>query len=675
VKTAVCKLVLWIAGATLGLLGPALSLHAESPTFTDERANVWILDQNGETVGTFNLRGGAWTTRVDPAGSASVLVHTEAGDVLIPRIAPPGTPIMVNQTKQSLPPLDPSLPDLSVAGLELAVSDPNDSTKPGVLIEPLGGAYTETIPVIVRAVPAPSGAADPNVRWQINGGGFGAPKVLEARFFLVRNGTYQIDAFATQNSVSSGVRSVTYELTASKGLQRDTDGDGIPDLVEVALGLDPLTKDHTRDSDGDGWSDLDEILRGVSPNDPNATPTDSDGDGWSDVDEEWRETNPHDIQLYRPDRPVARRLYEVEHILSGQIFEDEGPSPPTKANMGRLSVHDVFWNQLYDQASLPTEAELDSEGLTQEQKDTIPVYLQRSQVHTALSGGNLPPLRLPAGESSIVRTRHLDPNEPDEWVAKGWLESVPDISPADVTAFLATSDPNWDDPNDWLDAYRNYLDDNLADPNNPKVLNLSPRSALGIALLEGLIAWYDKLAGDGLILLGNATSLQPFSAVEDIKDAMAQIDPNRNLDVLHAEYAGLAAPGDVLDAFGTTVVGYYADPNGFAFLDPNGARDLTTTIAAASLVQGDPNDDDRQARYVLRLLSIVPASELPELPPGAFARRALAVPPDLLDPDADSDGDGIPNGLELSAAPDLATDPRSADSDTGTGSSTRSTSA
>ena len=45
----------------------------------------------------------------------------------------------------------------------------------------------------------------------------------------------------------------------------DTDGDGVPDAVENALGTNPNVPDWIQDTDGDGYSDGLEIINGASP--------------------------------------------------------------------------------------------------------------------------------------------------------------------------------------------------------------------------------------------------------------------------------------------------------------------------------------------------------------------------------------------------------------------------
>ena len=63
----------------------------------------------------------------------------------------------------------------------------------------------------------------------------------------------------------------------------DSDGDGLTDAEEVALGTDP----NDADSDDDGLSDGEEVALGTDPNDP-----DSDGDGVSDGEEVFLGTDP-----------------------------------------------------------------------------------------------------------------------------------------------------------------------------------------------------------------------------------------------------------------------------------------------------------------------------------------------------------------------------------------------
>ncbi|HOO21047.1 MAG TPA: hypothetical protein PLJ99_04890 [Kiritimatiellia bacterium] len=53
----------------------------------------------------------------------------------------------------------------------------------------------------------------------------------------------------------------------------DTDGDGIPDNEELALGMDPQNPtDAAQDLDGDGFTNLEEIRDGTDPRDPDSMP-------------------------------------------------------------------------------------------------------------------------------------------------------------------------------------------------------------------------------------------------------------------------------------------------------------------------------------------------------------------------------------------------------------------
>lgn len=79
--------------------------------------------------------------------------------------------------------------------------------------------------------------------------------------------------------------------------EEDFDGDGVSNCLEVLLGFDPLNPDSDgngipdgdEDSDNDGLTDVQEVLLGTDPNNP-----DTDGDGFSDADEVNNGSNPLD---------------------------------------------------------------------------------------------------------------------------------------------------------------------------------------------------------------------------------------------------------------------------------------------------------------------------------------------------------------------------------------------
>ena len=73
----------------------------------------------------------------------------------------------------------------------------------------------------------------------------------------------------TSAGLTSPTRSARYEFSKSPALQ-DQDGDGVPDFVEIARGLNPA---GGPDSDGDGFSDRDEIAANTDPNNAASKPS------------------------------------------------------------------------------------------------------------------------------------------------------------------------------------------------------------------------------------------------------------------------------------------------------------------------------------------------------------------------------------------------------------------
>ncbi|MCC7376209.1 MAG: Ig-like domain-containing protein [Verrucomicrobiales bacterium] len=96
----------------------------------------------------------------------------------------------------------------------------------------------------------------------------------------------------------------------------DTDGDGLSDIVESILGLDPANPaDATRDLDGDGLPTSVEIRLGLNP-----TQKDSDGNGVSDA-------------LEDPDRDGLSNLREVQAGTDPLRMDTDGDGWPDEAEL------------------------------------------------------------------------------------------------------------------------------------------------------------------------------------------------------------------------------------------------------------------------------------------------------------------------------------------------------
>ncbi len=82
--------------------------------------------------------------------------------------------------------------------------------------------------------------------------------------------------FVLRSHASGALGPVVRRSYQIDSLDSDSDGDGVPDYVELHLGLDPF---GGADHDGDGYSDLDEILQGRDPADADDSPATSLGLG------------------------------------------------------------------------------------------------------------------------------------------------------------------------------------------------------------------------------------------------------------------------------------------------------------------------------------------------------------------------------------------------------------
>jgi hypothetical protein len=173
---------------------------------------------------------------------------------------------------------------------------------------PPGGTYEQTIEVGFRS------DTGVTVHYSLDGGPL-----------QVYSGTPPINIYRDATLSYYGTDGVDYSPSYVENYvvrQRgdvDTDGDSIPDFLEVEHGFNALVPEG--DADGDGWDVMAELVRSSDPRDKFSAPLDSDkpigvslpGDGWPDFDEIARETDPFDINS----APVARGQGVAEYLLSG----------------------------------------------------------------------------------------------------------------------------------------------------------------------------------------------------------------------------------------------------------------------------------------------------------------------------------------------------------------------
>jgi gliding motility-associated-like protein len=143
------------------------------------------------------------------------------------------------------------------------------------------------------------GEADPELTFTASGYGEGDDESLFTGA-LSREAGEAVGFYAiSQGSLEAGINyTINFTGADFEIITNDSDGDGVPDDVELQDGTDPNDPDDFRDSDGDGVPDFVEEEQGTDPNDPNDF-KDSDGDGVPDYVEEREGTNPNNESDFR----------------------------------------------------------------------------------------------------------------------------------------------------------------------------------------------------------------------------------------------------------------------------------------------------------------------------------------------------------------------------------------
>jgi hypothetical protein len=160
-----------------------------------------------------------------------------------------------------------------------------------ISIDPPPGYYTTSIQVTLTNQPA----ADLYYR-----AGSGAWELYTNSFWVYQDTI--VAYYAESGSTRSPLYFAPYTLSAEPG-EMDSDNDGVPDYVEIANGLDPVTSGT--DADGDGLSDLEELVQGTLPGNP-----DSDGDTYTDMQELRAGTDPNNASD-TPDLPITNNCLSL----------------------------------------------------------------------------------------------------------------------------------------------------------------------------------------------------------------------------------------------------------------------------------------------------------------------------------------------------------------------------
>jgi hypothetical protein len=222
-------------------------------------ANQPFIDPAPRLVGTLNASD--WSSSLNFADPANVKANAEKFRSSTQGLGSPALKQLGAAPAGSVHGLPNQIRDsFSLLGLAPAIGSEVTEVK----ITPQPGRYPQGISVRL-SVPAGTNALifyrlGANDTWKF---WVGQP------FSVFKETTVSYYAFV--QGKKSAIRSAAYSFDAPPS-DLDSDGDGVPDFVELGMGGDDEAVHNKKDSDGDGHSDLAEMLAGSNPYNANSVP-------------------------------------------------------------------------------------------------------------------------------------------------------------------------------------------------------------------------------------------------------------------------------------------------------------------------------------------------------------------------------------------------------------------
>lgn len=202
------------------------------------------------------LHAGQWTSAVNFSGG-NVNVTTERYvDSATGLANPTGINMGARLPNEHFALISQYRDDIAIAGFSRAVG----LVGLGLEVSPASGNYRKLVEVVLQA-------SDPGATLYYRLGNSGSWQPYAPPLYLFAD--TDLYAYARLGASTSPVVARSYRFGAGSG-NLDSDGDGVPDYVEIAHGLHPANSGI--DSDGDGFSDLEELVLGSDPNSAASTP-------------------------------------------------------------------------------------------------------------------------------------------------------------------------------------------------------------------------------------------------------------------------------------------------------------------------------------------------------------------------------------------------------------------